>query len=156
MAGYALEFVNTAFFNSDLRIDKHILAFPLTSNNYKGPLVKRFTLPASMPDLITFQSVVITPNPIISLKTKKVETESKVFVNLCHHKDIPCYSTGELYLSISNERILRDKSNAAISVFDAYVHTSVFSLMKIPEEEKLRSEVKLDCSYIRVVECRWV
>ena len=108
------------------------VSFPNIKNNYKGGAVEPFSLPVDMPPHAVFDDITVTPVPVVSLKTKRLSNNQKVFINLVQHEDIPCsFDTSKPFLFLTNEASFELKEDEGL-VFDVAFHPSLMT--SVPDE----------------------
>ncbi len=100
-------------------------SFPKTKNNYKGLTIENCEIPKDMPKNYPFSSISIIPNPILSLKTRKISNNQKLFINIVQHDEVPLIAEGSApcYVLMDNSRDIGDET----LVIDAAIHSSVWS-----------------------------
>lgn len=117
--------------------------FPRTKNNYKGSAVSPFQLPKAMPPLFGFNSLSIVPTPAVALKCKRVNSDQKIFVNVCYHDDAPKYPITDPYLCLGNENYIGDTREDAILTYDVIMHSSLWlKINETPDAEDPTAQQK--------------
>lgn len=117
--------MNGQFYGDGDSIEVEHYIFPKTEGNYKGSNVLPFSLPIDMPAHVSFDSIVITPTPGVAMKCKTLKDAKKLFVNVCHHKDVPIYPLAECFVIVGS----RSQENESMLVYDVVIHSHVWSAM---------------------------
>lgn len=107
------------------------MSFPNIKNNYKAGAsgeVEPFSLPADMPPHHIFEDITVSPTPVVSLKTKRLNNGQKVFVNLVEHDDIPCsFDPSRPFLFLTNEATFAANDDEESLIFDVAFHPSLWT-----------------------------
>ena len=106
------------------------ISFPNIKNNYKGADIEPFVLPSDMPSRIEYSALNIRDViPLISLKTRKLSSGQKIFINIVQHKDIPVNTVTAIpYVFLTNIRTFVDqKSDEEGIICDIGIHTSAWA-----------------------------
>ena len=121
-----VERLNQTFFSNNRIVNE--CSFPKTRNNYKGSTVESFHLSEDMPPHSIFEDINFIPNACTVLKTKGVDNNQKVFINILEHESLSKSSIDNPYVYIiGSNNLAGNQDGEGGYVVDVLINPSLWS-----------------------------